>query len=132
MYLFLEKLCEHSLLCIVFFSVFYCSYLSKNVVFSEKKLFLLIDHRYTYRDSQCHYLVKCVGDQGCWPIGIPSAIISLSAWEIKGVGVPLFSYWHWEALAGSANISLTLLLALGSPSWQCQYLVNSLIGTGKP
>ena len=38
--------------------------------------------------------------------------------EIKGAGVPLFSYWHWEALAGSDNISLTLILALGSPSVQ--------------
>jgi len=45
MYIFLEKLCEHSLLCIV--SVFDCSYFSKNVVFSEKKLLLLIDRRYT-------------------------------------------------------------------------------------
>ena len=32
--------------------------------------------------------------------------------------MPLFSYWHWEALVGSANISLTLILALGSPSVQ--------------
>ena len=45
MYLFLEKLCEHSLLCID--SVFDCSYFSKNVVFSEKKLFLLSDRRNT-------------------------------------------------------------------------------------
>ena len=37
-------------------------------------------------------------------LGIPSANISLSAWEIKGAGVPLFSYWHWEALAAIWHI----------------------------
>ena len=61
--------------------------------------------------------------------GIPSANILLSVWEIKGASVPLFSYWHWEALVGSANISLTLILALGSPSVQ-RYM--AYIGTPAP
>ena len=46
------------------FPVFDCSYF----IFSEKKLFLLIDRR------------------------DPSANILLSGWEIKGAGVSLFSY----------------------------------------
>ena len=50
------------------FSVFHCFYFSKSVVFSEKKLFLLT---------------------AGIPIGIPSANILLSVWEIKGAGVPL-------------------------------------------
>ena len=73
MYLFLAKLTF-----VYYFSVFDSSYVSKHVIFSEKKLFLLIDHR----DSQGQYLVKCMGDQRC-----QCATILI---------------WHWQAIAGSA------------------------------
>ena len=69
MSLFLGKMC-----C---FPVLDCSYFSKNVIFSEKKLFLLID----CGDSQCQYLVKWVGDQRCWCV----------------TGVPYSIYWHTSA-----------------------------------
>ena len=38
---------------------------------------------------------------GTVQIGV-CATVPVCVWEIKDAGVPLFSYWHWEALAGSA------------------------------
>ena len=81
-----------------FCALFFCIslfLLSKNVVFSEKKRAVLTNWLQVY-------------------LGIPSANISLSAWEIKSAGLPLLSYWHWEALACSAVWHILAHLCLWS------------------
>ena len=45
------------------YSSFYCTLTVFLFQECRKKLLLLIDHRCIPRDSQCQYLIKCMGDQ---------------------------------------------------------------------